>query len=116
MRDLILHNPRCTKSRETLQLLRDRGVDIEVVEYLQHPPTKDELRELCHLLGVRPLEIVRTKEALFGELGLSANNGYSDEQWLEVLAKHPKLIERPIVVYRGKAALGRPPQAVEKIL
>ena len=70
MRDGILHNPRCSKSRETLKLLRDRGVDLPVIEYLQTPPTKAELAEICRLLGVKPLQLVRTKEALFAELGL----------------------------------------------
>lgn len=116
MRDRILHNPRCSKSRETLKLLQDRGVNVPVVEYLEHPPSKSELRELCRLLGVKPLQIVRTKEALFAELGLSKDNGYSDDQWLDVLAEHPRLIERPIVVYRGKAALGRPPEQVLALL
>lgn len=116
MRDLILHNPRCSKSRETLKLLQDRGVKLAVVEYLQQPLPKAELRELCALLGVKPLQLVRTKEDLFTELGLSKDNGYSDEQWLDVLAHHPKLLERPIVVYRGKAALGRPPERVLALL
>lgn len=116
MRDRILHNPRCSKSRETLQLLRDRGVDLPVVEYLQAPPTKAELAEICRLLGFRPLQLVRTKEALFAELGLSRDNGYSDAQWLAVLAEHPRLLERPIVVYRGRAALGRPPANVLALL
>ncbi|HET8881493.1 MAG TPA: arsenate reductase (glutaredoxin) [Solimonas sp.] len=116
MKDCILHNPRCTKSRETLKLLQERGVDLPVVEYLQQPLSKSELREICKLLGVRPLDIVRTKEDLFGELGLSKDNGYSDEQWLDVLASHPKLIERPIVVRRGRAAIGRPPENVLSLL
>jgi arsenate reductase (glutaredoxin) len=116
MRDCILHNPRCTKSRETLKLLQDRGVALPVVEYLQQPLNKSQLREVCKLLGRKPLEIVRTKEALFAELGLSKDSGYSDEQWLDVLAQHPKLMERPIVVYRGKAALGRPPEQVLALL
>jgi arsenate reductase (glutaredoxin) len=116
MRDCILHNPRCSKSRETLQLLRERGVDVPVIEYLQLPPTEAELREICALLGLRPLQLVRTKEALFTELGLSRDNGYSDAQWLAVLAEHPKLLERPIVVYRGRAALGRPPEQVLDLL
>jgi arsenate reductase len=116
MKDCILHNPRCTKSRETLKLLQERGIDLPVVEYLQQPLSKTELREICKLLGVRPLDIVRTKEDLFGELGLSKDNGYSDEQWLDVLASHPKLIERPIVVRRGRAAIGRPPENVLSLL
>jgi arsenate reductase len=116
MKDCILHNPRCTKSRETLKLLQERGVELPVVEYLQQPLSKTELREICKLLGVRPLDIVRTKEDLFGELGLSKDNGYSDEQWLDVLASHPKLFERPIVVRRGRAAIGRPPENVLSLL
>lgn len=116
MLDCILHNPRCSKSRETLKLLQDRGVDLPVIEYLQHPLKAAELREICKLLGKKPLEIVRTKEALFSELGLSTDNGYSDAQWIAVLAEHPKLLERPIVVRNGKAAVGRPPEAVLALL
>ncbi len=116
MKDRILHNPRCTKSRETLKLLQEHGVDLPVVEYLQQPLSKAELRELCSLLGVAPLALVRTKEELFGELGLRKDSGYSDEQWLDVLAGHPKLMERPIVVYRGRAAIGRPPENVLTLL
>lgn len=116
MRDCILHNPRCSKSRETLKLLRDHGLELPVVEYLQQPLSKTQLRELCGLLGVKPLAIVRTKEELFTELGLSKDNGYSDAQWLDVLASHPKLMERPIVVYRNRAAIGRPPEAVLALL
>jgi arsenate reductase len=116
MRNLILHNPRCAKSRETLKLLQERGIDIEIVEYLGQPPGKDELREICRLLGKKPLQIMRTQEELFSELGLSTDNGYSDEQWLDVLARHSKLLERPIVVHKGRAVIGRPPQNVLGIL
>ncbi len=116
MTDYILHNPRCSKSRETLKLLTDRGVELDVVEYLQQPLSKAQLREVCKLLGKQPLEIIRTKEALFTELGLSKDNGYSDEQWIDVLASHPKLLERPIVIYRGRAAIGRPPESVLALL
>lgn len=116
MKDCILHNPRCTKSRATLKLLQDHGVALPVVEYLQQPLSKEQLREICALLGVKPLAIVRTGEDLFGELGLAKDNGYSDAQWLDVLASHPKLVERPIVVYRGRAAIGRPPENVLSLL
>nr|WP_245732410.1 arsenate reductase (glutaredoxin) [Solimonas aquatica] len=111
-----MHNPRCSKSRQTLQLLREHGVTLPVIEYLQQPLSKAQLRELCTLLGLKPLDLIRSKEDLFGELGLSRDNGYSDAQWLDVLASHPKLMERPVVVYRGKAALGRPPENVLKLL
>jgi len=89
MRDGIFHNPRCSKSRETLKLLQDRRVELPVIDYLQTPPTPAELREICGLLGLKPLQLVRTTEALFVELGLSKDNGYSDAQWIEVLAAHP---------------------------
>lgn len=116
MRDAILHNPRCSKSRQALQLLRERGVELPVIEYLQKPLSKAELRELCALLGVKPFELVRSKEDLFVELGLSKDNGYSDAQWLDVLASHPKLLERPIIIYRGRAAVGRPPEKLLELL
>ena len=116
MHDRILHNPRCSKSREALQLLRDRDITVPVVEYLQQPLSKTELRELCGLLGCKPLDLVRHKEPLFGELGLARDNGYSDAQWLDVLASHPKLLERPILVYRGRAAVGRPPENLLALL
>lgn len=116
MKDAILHNPRCSKSRETLKLLQSRGIELPVIEYLQQPFSKPELRELCALLGVSPLAIVRTKEELFAELGLAKDNGYSDAQWLAVLASHPKLMERPIVIYKGRAAIGRPPENVLSLL
>jgi arsenate reductase len=112
MDNCILHNPRCTKSRETLKLIEQQGVEIPVIEYLQAPLTAKQVLAICKLLGKRPLDIVRTKEALFTELGLSKQNGYTDAQWAQVIAEHPKLMERPIVVYNGRAALGRPPEAV----
>jgi len=116
MRNLILHNPRCSKSRQTLELIQARGIDVDIVEYLQQPPTAAELAEICDLLDISPLQLIRTQEALFGELGLSRDNGYSEAQWLAVLAEHPRLIERPVLVYNGKAAIGRPPENVLDIL
>lgn len=116
MQDRILHNPRCSKSRETLALLRAHGVDLPVVEYLKTPPSVAELGELCTLLGVSPQALLRTKEAQFKALGLALDNGYTDEQWLAVLAEHPVLLERPIVVHRNRAALGHPPQNVLALL
>lgn len=116
MRDAILHNPRCSKSRQALQLLHEHGVELPVIEYLQKPLSKTELRQLCNLLGVKPLALIRHKEDLFSELGLSRDNGYSDAQWLDVLASHPKLMERPIVIYRGRAVIGRPPENLLALL
>ncbi len=106
----IYHNPRCSKSRQTLQLIRERGVEPEVVRYLDTPPTKEELRELLQKLGLKPEDIVRKKEALYRERYKGKTLG--DEEWLEVLSQNPKLIERPIVVEGNKAVLGRPPERV----
>jgi arsenate reductase (glutaredoxin) len=116
MKDCIFHNPRCRKSRETLALLEGRGVDLPVVEYLKEPPATATLKEICKRLGVRPHDLVRRKEALFAELNLTKIPPDDDARWLGVLAGHPVLLERPIVLYKGKAALGRPPENVLKIL
>ena len=116
MKDFILHNPRCSKSRQTLALLEARGVEVPVVEYLKHPPDAAMLKDICKRLGLRPYDLVRRKEALFGELKLGDKDPNDDGRWLQVLARHPELIERPVVVYKGKAALGRPPENVLAIL
>lgn len=116
MKDFILHNPRCSKSRETLALLEQRGVQVPVIEYLKTPPDAATLKDICERLGLRPYDLVRRKEALFGDLKLGGLDPDDDSRWLGVLAKHPELIERPVVVYKGKAALGRPPENVLSIL
>jgi len=116
MKDAIYHNPRCSKSRETLALLQKRAPAVPVVEYLKAPPDVKTLKEICAALGMRPYDLVRRKEALFAELELDAVKPDDDARWLQVLAKHPVLLERPIVVRNGKAALGRPPENVLKIL
>jgi arsenate reductase (glutaredoxin) len=116
MKDAIFHNPHCSKSRATLKLLGERGVDVPVVEYLKEPPDAATLKNVCALLGMRPYDLVRRKEALFGELKLGSVKPDDDARWFKVLAANPALIERPIVVYKGKAALGRPPETVLKIL
>ncbi len=112
---IIYHNPRCSKSRETLALLEEKGECATVVEYLDTPPSKEELGQILDMLGIEPEAIVRKKEALFKELGLNAK-ALSRDEWLETLTTHPKLIERPIVVKNGKAAIGRPPSLVLDIL
>lgn len=105
----IWHNPRCSKSRQTLQLLRDRGVEPEVRLYLEDPPTVAELRETIGLLGVEPRGLVRTGEAAFKELA-------PDADLVQAMHEHPILIERPVVLANGKAAIGRPPENVLEIL
>lgn len=111
----IYHNPRCAKSRETLQLLRGHDIEPSVIEYLKTPPSASELRALLQMLGLKPRELLRTKETAYKELGLS-NPGLSDAQLIEAMVQHPVLIERPIVVKGKKARLGRPPEKILEIL
>ena len=110
----IYHNPRCRKSRETLALIKQKGNNLIVQEYLKEPPTKDELRDITNLLEIKPFDLVRRNEAEFKEN--YKGKKLTDEEWLEVLAKHPKLIERPIVINERNAVIGRPPENVLTIL
>jgi len=112
----IYHNPRCSKSRQTLDLIRRSGYEPEIVLYLEDPPSATRLEALCKAMGKHPLEITRTKEARFEELGLSKKDDRSEPEWLKILAENPKLIERPIVVMGPRVAMGRPPEAVLDIL
>ncbi|MFP4561300.1 MAG: arsenate reductase (glutaredoxin) [Thiohalorhabdus sp.] len=112
----IYHNPRCSKSRQTLELLREEGMEPLVVDYQKTPPAAEELDRICTMLGKGPLEITRTQEKLFKELGLSKQDDRSREEWLRILTENPKLIERPIVVHGERAAIGRPPESVRAIL
>src|SRR5277367_4418269 len=109
----IYHNPRCGKSRQTLELLRKRGIEPRIVEYLKTPPSAAELRGLLKMLGLAPRQLLRSKEA--AEAGIDAK-ALSDDKLLEAMSQHPIVIERPIVVNGEKAALGRPPESVTKIL
>ena len=112
----IYHNPRCSKSRLTLALLREKGVEPEVVEYLKEPPSLDTLRELNAKLGKEPREWIRTGEKLFNEVGLSKKDDRLEDEWLQIMADYPILIERPVVVRGDKAVLGRPPENVLGLL
>lgn len=111
----MYHNPRCSKSRQTLELLRDRGVEPEIVEYLKTPPDAAALKRLLDMLGMEPRDLMRKKEKEYkdNELG---NADLSSEALIDAMIAHPRLIERPIVVKGEKAALGRPPEAVLEIL
>ena len=111
----IYHNPQCSKSRQTLQLLKEHGTEPTVVEYLKTPPDEQTLREILQLLNMRPIDLVRQKEALFTELNLAAQKD-DDQVILKAMLKHPRLIERPIVIHGNKAAIGRPPQNVVDLL
>lgn len=113
---VIYHNPRCSKSRETLVLLEDKQLDIEIIKYLDTPPSAAELLTFCERMGKQPSDIIRHKEARFKELGLSLKDPRSAAEWCEILAQNPVLIERPIVCIGDKAALGRPPENVLEIV
>jgi arsenate reductase len=110
----IYHNPRCTKSRATLALLQERGLTPTVIEYLQTPPTAAQLRTVVRRLGIKPEALVRRGEDLFKSL--YAGKSLSDAQWIDAMAQHPILIERPIVIVGERAAIGRPPHSVLPIL
>ena len=111
----IYHNPRCSKSRETLRLLRDRGVEPDVVEYLKTPPDAATLERLLGQLGLEPRELMRLKEPPYRELGLD-DPAKSRGELIAAMVENPVLIERPIVVVGNKAAIGRPPETVLTIL
>ena len=111
----IYHNPRCSKSRQTLELLRRQGPEPAIIEYLKTPPDRDELGGILTLLGLSPRDLMRKKEDAYKANGLDAGN-LSDDQLLDALVEHPVLMERPVVLANGKAAIGRPPENVLKIL
>ena len=110
----IYHNPRCGKSRETLQLIRDKGIDPAIYEYLKEPLTSSQLEELINLLGIEAKDLVRTTEAIYKEQ--FKGKDLSAAEWIEAMVAYPKLMQRPIVVNGNKAILGRPPENVDKIL
>jgi len=111
----IYHNPRCSKSRETLQLLKERGIDPVIIEYLKNPPNAEELEEILRLLGKEPRDLMRKQEAPYLEKGL-ADASLDRQTLIEAMVENPILIERPIVKAHGKAAIGRPPESVLAIL
>ena len=110
----IYHNNRWSKSRETLQLLRDNGHDPNIIDYLITPPTVNELNNICTSLGKRPEDLIRKGEKQYKELNI--NNIDRDDDLLIAMVKHPKLIERPIVIRGGKGIIGRPPENVLKLI
>ena len=111
----IYHNPRCSKSRQTLQLLQERSIEPTVVEYLQSPPDAATLDAILTELGLEPRDLMRKKEAAYKDLGLG-DETLSRAALVQAMVENPILIERPIVRSGGKAALGRPPEAVLEIL
>lgn len=109
----IWHNPRCSKSRQTLQLLEERGASLEVRRYLDDPPDVGEIRDVLKKLNLGAGELVRNKESLYKELSLA---GADDDALIEAMAAHPRLIERPVVISEDAAAIGRPPEDVLRLL
>ena len=110
----IYHNPACTKSRETLALIRARGHEPRIVEYLKTPPSEAELTAIVRKLGITPLELIRRNEQVFKDQ--YAGKTLADKDWIKAMVKHPILIQRPIVVRGDAAAIGRPPEDVERLL
>ena len=111
----IYHNPRCSKSRQTLELLREQGIEPEIVEYLKTPPDARQLEQILDMLSLEPRQLMRTNEVEYKENNLT-DPGLSRAELIEAMVDHPRLIQRPIVISNGKAALGRPPESVLEIL
>lgn len=114
MRDQFLHNPRCTKSRQALALLEEKGASVTVRKYLEEPLSESEIRSLVTLLGVRPIEICRKGESVYKELGLGPD--MKDAEVIGHMAANPILMERPILVKGEKARVGRPPENILEII
>ena len=112
---LIYHNPRWGKSRESVKILEDLNVEYEIVDYLNNPPSADELQSLAKKMGIKARDFTRTKEAVFKELNLKPHLD-DDHFMFQKMSENPKLIERPIVVKGDRAVLGRPPEKVEDLL
>ena len=110
----IYHNPRCSKSRETLALLQEQGIEPEVVEYLKDTPTALELKKILTKLNLKPTDILRRGEQIYKDRFRNMN--FSDEEWIDIMVENPKLIERPIVLKGNTGIIGRPPENVIKLL
>lgn len=108
------HNPRCGKSRESLAFLQERGIEPELILYLKNPPTFEELKEVINKLGIKPFELIRTKEKIFKEN--FKGKDFEDDQWINVMVENPKLIERPIIISNKKAVIGRPKENILALL
>jgi arsenate reductase len=115
-KNVFYHNPRCRKSREGLKLIQEKNVEFDLVEYLNEPPTKDQMKFILESMDKKPLEVIRTQEKRFKELKLSKKDNKTDDEWIDIMVTNPILIERPILVYKNKAALGRPPEELLEII
>ncbi|MEQ8217721.1 MAG: arsenate reductase (glutaredoxin) [Arenibacter sp.] len=110
----IYHNPRCGKSREGLAILENSGNDFEIVKYLENVPTKKELEAIVKILGITPMELVRTNEAIWKEK--FKGKSLTDDEVIAAMIAFPKLIERPIVIKDNKGVVGRPPEKIKVLL
>lgn len=116
MQVVIYHNPKCSKSRQTLQLIKDQGIEPEVIQYLKTPPSKIQLKKILNFLSLQPRDLMRKKEQEYQDNNL-ADTSLNTENLVDAMIQHPKLIERPIVIVDDKkAAIGRPPEQVLAIL
>jgi arsenate reductase len=112
---IMYHNPRCSKSRETLQLLSDHDIEPEIIEYLDNPPSPQELGDIIELLGVQVRELLRTTEPAYQEANLD-DDSLSEAELIEAICKYPVLLQRPIVISGNRAIIGRPPSRVLEII
>jgi len=110
----IYHNPRCSKSRQTLQLIKDANVEVEIIDYLNNVPTKEEMKLILMKLNIPAKDLVRKGEAIYKEK--FKNSNFNEDEWIQIMIENPKLIERPIVVKNNKAVLGRPPENIMELL
>lgn len=110
----IYHNPRCRKSREGLQLLKESKQEFKIIEYLKEAPSFDELKSIIHLLGIPPLELIRKNESIWKKN--YKGKELTNDEVIRAMTEHPKLIERPIVINKEKAVIGRPPENIKYIL
>ena len=110
----IYHNPRCRKSRETVELIKEKGIEPEIILYLESPPSKKDISDILSKLNLPVEAIIRKSEAIYKEL--FKGKVMSEDEWIEALTKYPKLIERPIVINGDKAIIGRPPENVNRLI
>ncbi len=111
----IYHNPRCSKSRQALQLLRDNGIEPEIIDYLKNPPTASELRDILVRLEVKAIALTRTGETIFDKMNIKPEN-LSNDELVNFMAEHPEVIQRPIVIRGQRAVVGRPPEKVLELV
>lgn len=114
MQFTIWHNPKCSKSRQALEILNEKGVEADVIKYLETVPTQADIKELLLKLGIGARELMRTKEEIYKELELK--NETDEQKLIEAMVEYPRLIERPIVITGNKAVIGRPPEKILEII